>query len=577
MNDIFEEEKSNKPRKKIKKDLSKSEAFGKKITSIRKNSEVDDPDYLNDFLQHSRGAVFIKGNETKNNEPVIKKKKIIKKIIKKKKLSKSDNFKIISNNLFDINEEEIKQREKKEKEEKERKEKEEKENQKKKMLIKIINKKQKLENENYFYEGKTNNKISNYSNIDKNKEKYNNKTANKSINSSSENDNENNNDNSNKKEYTEDDSEIEEKTNNKKRISISSVSNDVVSQNENIDNNNSDIYEEKEEKREEEKIAYIKPKNKKNKNNLKEQLEKFEYEQRLIINSKFLVLIFKKIFNDIKNVLKIFIIYQKIKEYQKKSATKISSIFRAYSISNKIKLDFITSQILQTRKQNALKISSYYKRFLNRLETKKLLQKSKNNYIIHSSLISNKILYFKYKNQNGFEDNLYFEYSPLLKSFILFINKGEKAKRIVIEGNFYNENYNKLTDPLYEINQKGQNVINFQKIFKKADSIKEKYDRISNRYVKLHRPAKRERIDDYEERKRKAADDNNLKRSNSINSKKLGGKVVEMSRSKSFMKLKPKKTKGILKPSKSYINLRCEEKKIHFGSARIKKYHNTKK
>ena len=545
MNDIFEEEKSNKPRKKIKKDLSKSEAFGKKITSIRKNSEVDDPDYLNDFLQHSRGAVFIKGNETKNNEPVIKKKKIIKKIIKKKKLSKSDNFKIISNNLFDINEEEIKQREKKEKEEKERKEKEEKENQKKKMLIKIINKKQKLENENNFYEGKTNNKISNYSNIDKNKEKYNNKTANKSINSSSENDNENNNDNSNKKEYTEDDSEIEEKTNNKKRISISSVSNDVVSQNENIDNNNSDIYEEKEEKREEEKIAYIKPKNKKNKNNLKEQLEKFEYEQRLIINSKFLVLIFKKIFNDIKNVLKIFIIYQKIKEYQKKSATKISSIFRAYSISNKIKLDFITSQILQTRKQNALKISSYYKRFLNRLETKKLLQKSKNNYIIHSSLISNKILYFKYKNQNGFEDNLYFEYSPLLKSFILFINKGEKANRLVIEGNFYNENYNKLTDPLYEINQKGQNVINFQKIFKKADSIKDKYDRISNRYVKLHRPAKRERIDDYEERKRKAADDNNLKRSNSINSKKLGGKVVEMSRSKSFMKLKPKKTKGI--------------------------------
>ena len=577
MNDIFEEEKSNKPRKKIKKDLSKSEAFGKKITSIRKNSEVDDPDYLNDFLQHSRGAVFIKGNETKNNEPVIKKKKIIKKIIKKKKLSKSDNFKIISNNLFDINEEEIKQREKKEKEEKERKEKEEKENQKKKMLIKIINKKQKLENENNFYEGKTNNKISNYSNIDKNKEKYNNKTANKSINSSSENDNENNNDNSNKKEYTEDDSEIEEKTNNKKRISISSVSNDVVSQNENIDNNNSDIYEEKEEKREEEKIAYIKPKNKKNKNNLKEQLEKFEYEQRLIINSKFLVLIFKKIFNDIKNVLKIFIIYQKIKEYQKKSATKISSIFRAYSISNKIKLDFITSQILQTRKQNALKISSYYKRFLNRLETKKLLQKSKNNYIIHSSLISNKILYFKYKNQNGFEDNLYFEYSPLLKSFISFINKGEKANRLVIEGNFYNENYNKLTDPLYEINQKGQNVINFQKIFKKADSIKDKYDRISNRYVKLHRPAKRERIDDYEERKRKAADDNNLKRSNSINSKKLGGKVVEMSRSKSFMKLKPKKTKGILKPSKSYINLRCEEKKIHFGSARIKKYHNTKK
>ena len=576
MNDIFEEEKSNKPRKKIKKDLSKSESFGNKITSVRKNSEVDVPDYLDDFLQHSRGAVFIKGNETKKNEPVIiKKKKIIKKIVKKKKLSKSDNFKIISKNLFNINDEEdIKQREKKEKEEKERKEKE---NQKKKMLIKIINKKQKLENKNNFYDVKNNSQINNYSNSGKNQEESNNKTENKSINSSLENDNENNNDNSYKNEYTEDDSEIGEKINNKKRISISSISNDVISQNENIDNDNSDTYEEKEENEEGEKIAYIKPKNKNNKKNLKEQLEKFEYEQRLIMNSKFLVLIFKKIFNDIKNVLKIFIIYQNIKEYQKKCATKITSIFRAYSITQKIKLDFITSQILQTRKQNALKISSYYKRFLNRLETKKLLQKSENNYIIHSSLINNKILYFKYKNQNNFEDNLYFEYSPLLKSFILFINKREKTSTLVIEGNFYNENYNKLTDPLYEINKKGQNVINFQKIFKKADSIKEKYDRISNRYIKLHRPAKRERIDDYEERKRKAADDNILKRSNSINCKKLGGKVQEMSRSKSFMKLKPKKTKGILKPSKSYINLRCEEKKIHFGNARIKKYHNTKK
>ena len=32
------------------------------------------------------------------------------------------------------------------------------------------------------------------------------------------------------------------------------------------------------------------------------------------------------------------------------------------------------------------------------------------------------------------------------------------------------------------------------------------------------------------------------------------------------------KAKGILKPSKSYINLRSEEKKIQFGKARIKGY-----
>ena len=98
MDDIFEEEKSNKPRKKIKKDLSKSEAFGKKINSVRKSSEVDVPDYLDDFLQHSRGAIFITGNGNNLNQPIIKKKKIIKKIIKKKKVVKPVNNNVIINN-----------------------------------------------------------------------------------------------------------------------------------------------------------------------------------------------------------------------------------------------------------------------------------------------------------------------------------------------------------------------------------------------------------------------------------------------------------------------------------------------
>jgi hypothetical protein len=291
--------------------------------------------------------------------------------------------------------------------------------------------------------------------------------------------------------------------------------------------------------------------------------------------TKFCDIIFKKIFNDIKNILKIYIMYQKIKEYQKNCVTKICSIYRAYSFSQKFKLDFLTTQILKIRQDYASKISSFYKTILNRLQVKKLLQKCKNNYIIYSSLINNKILYFKYKNHSGLEDNLYFEYCPLLKSYILFINKREKANSKIIEGYFYNENYNKFTDPLYELNENGENIINLPNIFKKADSAKEKDDKVVNRYIKIHRPIKRERIDDYEQRKRKAVDDNVLTRSNSINGKKFGGKVLELKRSKSFMKLK--KGKGILKPSKSYINLRCEEKKIHFGNARIKKYHNSKK
>ena len=152
------------------------------------------------------------------------------------------------------------------------------------------------------------------------------------------------------------------------------------------------------------------------------------------------------------------------------------------------------------------------------------------------------------------------------------------------EGCFYNENYNALIDPLYEKNSKGENVINFPKIFQKEDLADEAKEIIINRYIKLHRPIRRrrERIDDYEERKRKMIEEEHhssirLSSSQTLKYRRIGDKVKKISRSKSFMKLKGF-MKSILKPSKSYINLKCEsKKKIHFGSAKIKRYHNLKK
>ena len=309
-------------------------------------------------------------------------------------------------------------------------------------------------------------------------------------------------------------------------------------------------------------IEYINSKNKTNNKKLKKQLEKFNYEHNLIIVSKFYNLIQKNFINEIKNILKIIIIFKKIKEYQlyqSNCVTKISKIYRGYLCRQKLKLDYLTAKILQLREKSALKLNSYCQKFLNRIKIKKLIQTKKTHYIIYSTLINNKILYF---NENGTENKLYFEFSPLIKSFILFIDRKEKSNYKIIEGNFYNEKNKKLIDPFYETNKKGENIINFTKIFKNADSTKEKNDRIMNRYIKLHKPVKRERIDDYEERKKKAYDDHNLNRINSsLCSKKLGQKAGEMSRSKSFMKLKTKKSKGILKPSKSYMNLRSEEKK----------------
>ena len=546
-----EEKNNNKPRKKINKILLNKEAPQKEINSSRKNSEADDPDYLREFLKHSKGAVFITGNETKNNNKSIKKKKIVKKIIKKK-IAKNDNCNIINNNLSKpivkskTNEEEkneiMQKYEEKEKKKEERVIKED------ESLVKIIGKNHKLEKEKQKENIIIKSKEGKKENINNNTKKIINKKLNEIPNKMILIRN---------KPIKKNDNQEEEKYN---------IPSENAYESELLENNK------------EVKTEYInsKNKNKKINTNLKEKLEKFNYEQNLIIFSKFYNFIQKNFINETINILKIIVIFKKIKEYQNNCVTKISKIYRGYLYRQKLKLDYLTAKILQIREKFALKINSYCKMYLNRIKIKKLIQETKTHYIIYSSLINNKTLYFKYKNENGEKNKLYFEYCPVLKSFILLIDRKEKSNFKIIEGNFFNENNNKLMDSYYETNKKGENIINFTKIFKKADSAKEKNDRIMKRYIKLHRPVKRERIDDYEERKKKAHDDHKLIRSNSLSSKNMGLKTGEMPRSKSFMKLKTKKAKGILKPSKSFLNLRCEEKKIHFGNARIKKYHNTK-
>ena len=82
-------------------------------------------------------------------------------------------------------------------------------------------------------------------------------------------------------------------------------------------------------------------------------------------------------------------------------------------------------------------------------------------------------------------------------------------------------------------------------------------------------------IDEYEQIKKNSKDDYNIIKN--TKTQKLG-KIGKISRSKSFLRIKGEsKTKSILKPSRSYINLRCGDKKIQFGKAKIMKYKNLKK
>ena len=314
--------------------------------------------------------------------------------------------------------------------------------------------------------------------------------------------------------------------------------------------------------------------NNKEKSKLKVQLMKFDHEQKLAILKKYFYLYKCMFLHKIKQTLKSIYILIKMKNCMNLSINKIANHYQGYLFRNKIKFNYVISKILDLRKQKAQKISSKIKAFLIRKEAKKLLMKTENNYIIYSSLNidKNDILYFRYLHKSGKEENFHFEYSPLLNCFIYFLNKNNDKYLKTVEGNFYNSKTKILIDKSFEVNYKGKNIINIQSIVKNADIINERNDRIISRYLRLHRPVKRTTVDEYEESKKKSKDDSILKNK----SQKLV-KLRNMSRCKSFIKIKGEcKTKSILKPSRSYVNLRCGDKKIQFGKAKIRKYKNSK-
>ena len=328
----------------------------------------------------------------------------------------------------------------------------------------------------------------------------------------------------------------------------------------------------KERKEKERKVKFKKD----SKRYIDEYIKKVFNNEELSIEDKFGILICVKILNKILNIFKIIYLFNQIRQYQKNACSKISAIYKAYLFRKKFKMNYLILKIINLRNLYASKITAHLKGYIIRKNIKKILEKKEDNYIIYSTLSDNRMIYFKIKYDNNFEDNIYFEYCKVLNCFIFYLSQKEKnLNKKKISGFFYNERYNKLTDDLYEKNEKGENVINFPKIIKKNNKNIDKYDKIINEFMKNNRYKKRKiyDLDEYEENKRKAMDDDMIQ-----NKKNLLDQLEKISRSKSYMRLKgAKKTKSILKPSKSYINLKSEERKIQFGKANVLEYHLNKK
>ena len=330
---------------------------------------------------------------------------------------------------------------------------------------------------------------------------------------------------------------------------------------------------EKENKENEKKVKFTKDK----KRNIDNYIKKIFNNEKLSIFDKFSVFISVQILKKITRMFKIIYLYIKIRQYQNNSCSKISALYKAYLFRKQFKIDYLILKIINIRNNNAAKIIAHMKGFIIRKNIKKILEKKEDNYIIYSTLAKNRMLYFKIKYDNNFEDNIYFEFCKVLNCFVFYLSQKEKnLSKKKISGFFYNERYHKLTDDLYEKNQKGENVINFPKIIKKNNKNIDNYDKIINEFMKNNRYKKRKiyDLDEYEENKRKAMDDDMIQ-----NKKSAFGNLDKITRSKSYMRLKGnvKKYKSILKPSKSYINLKSEERKIQFGQAKVKGYYLNKK
>jgi len=493
------------------RDLSQSISFAPNIKSNLVNSDIPDvPGYIDDFLQKS-DAIFIRGDKV--TFPKKKKvKKVIKKIIKKK---------VNKNNSIEAKE-------------------------------KVISESK----------GKDNNDLELEKNEESNKDVF-------STDISSENLSKKQSTNSDKG----NDIKVNQNISNGNKKYKGSIKKININENKKIEEKKIQNKTEVNNKQKIKKIEKIKSKKEnENKNIKKDELKQKAKEKMISIFEKYnSVIKSKEAIKKINKILKLSYFFIKVKESQKKSITKIASVYLGYMIRQNFKLNYLTIKLLNFRENCSAKIIAHCKGFLARKYSTPILKKKEDNYIIYSNLSNNKMIYFKSKFMNGLEDNIYFEYCKLLNCFIHFINRKDKnLSKQKIEGYFYNEKYMKLTDDIYEKNKKGENVINFPQILKKSDENIDKFDKAINEFIKAHKLIIRKRYNllEYEERKKKAVDDDMV-----LRHKKFEENIHKMSRSKSFIKLKGvSKSKGILKPSKSYIILRCDDKKIQFGKAKIKRY-----
>ena len=192
----------------------------------------------------------------------------------------------------------------------------------------------------------------------------------------------------------------------------------------------------------------------------------------------------------IKFIFKYAFLIKEILESRKYLSSLISSYYKGNKLRNEYKRPLFLYKLLKFRKESVKKFYDYYQFKKYREKVKYFLNnKLEFNYMITSDINDCNFLYFTSFQENGLEENIYFEKCDIINQFAYYIDKNEEdLNNKILRGYFTNDNDCHVLDNKFEIDsEKNENIINITSYINTIKNIYKKYDEINKEFLKKNK------------------------------------------------------------------------------------------
>ena len=192
----------------------------------------------------------------------------------------------------------------------------------------------------------------------------------------------------------------------------------------------------------------------------------------------------------IKFIFKYAFLIKEILESRKYLSSLISSYYKGNKLRNEYKKPLFLYKLLKFRKESVKKFYDYYQFKKYREKVKYFLNnKLEFNYMITSDINDCNFLYFTSFQENGLEENIYFEKCDIINQFAYYIDKNEEdLNNKILRGYFTNDNDCHILDNKFEIDsEKNENIINITSYINTIKNIYKKYDEINKEFLKKNK------------------------------------------------------------------------------------------